>query len=97
MNGVRYESETCRLRLVGQVGDADLESLQDAMEAFERRAEGHLMIDLTAVSHLADSAASYLIEAKAAHDAPGRRMTLIRKLDSPVDVALKAAARRARP
>lgn len=92
MNDLRYECETRRLRFAGAVAEADLEDLQDAVLRFVDRVEGHLMIDFTAVTDLADSAARWLVEAKGDAECRGRRVVLLRKLDSVADRALCAVS-----
>lgn len=92
MPNVRYEAEVHRLRLTGAVGDADLTELEERVDAFVDATEDDLVIDLTAVTELADSAARHLVEVRAAAVADGRRMTLLRRCRTPTDDALNAAA-----
>jgi anti-anti-sigma regulatory factor len=92
MTNFRCEAETRRLRLVGAVGDADLADLEERVRAFADVAEGVLVIDLTAVTDLADSAARYLVDVKEAAAADGRQMTLLRRCGTATDDALNGAA-----
>ena len=92
MSNVHYEADARRLRLEGALRDTDLDLVRDAVDAFGPRAEGHLTVDLTAVTDLGPGVARYLLEAKAAAADLGVRMELLRKLDTPADRALHAAA-----
>lgn len=92
MPNVRYEAEAHRLRVTGAVGDADLADLEQRVDAFVGAAEGDLVIDLTAVTELADSAARHLVQVRECATADGRRMTLLRRCRTPTDDALNAAA-----
>jgi len=91
MSNVRYEVEVRRLRLAGAVGDADLLDLEEQVGAFADAAEGDLVIDLTAVTGLADPAARFLLEFKATAATGGCRITLLRRCGTPTDDALNNA------
>lgn len=92
MPHVHYETESRRLRLAGDVLDDDLADLREAVARFVERSEGHLMVDLTAVTDLSESAARHLVEVRTAAGARGRRITLLRRHGTPVDEALRSAA-----
>lgn len=94
MSNMRFEAEARRLRLAGAIVDADLVTLRDAIESFSADAARHVMVDLTRVTELAPTAARYLLDVKAVLEAQGRRMTLLRLLDSPTDLAIRHASRR---
>lgn len=91
MSHVRFEAESRRLRLAGDVLDDDLAELAEMLDRFTGRAEGHVMVDLTAVTDLSASAARHLVEVRAAAASEGRLITLLRRHGTPVDDALKAA------
>ena len=91
MSNVHYEADARRLRLEGALHDTDLDLVRDAVDTFAPRAGGRLTVDLTATTDLGLEVAHYLLETKAAAEAEGRRMELLRKLDTPADRALHAA------
>lgn len=88
MTQLSYEADQRRLRVEGACRDGD--AVRDAVEAFGGLA-GELTVDLTGASEISYEVAAILLEARDAAREEGRRIHLVRKAGSDVDVTLEEA------
>lgn len=92
MTNVRYEADARRLRLEGTCRDPDLDTVHAALTTFGQLAGDNLTVDLCAVTELGGEVARLLVQTARRAKSEGRKVTLLRKLDTPPDHALKRAA-----
>jgi hypothetical protein len=88
---VHYEGSAHRLRIEGSCHSADRFTVQEALETFAQWADGHLIVDLTAVTGIDQSVADELLAAAERSRRGGGTFAFVRKLDSPDDEALAVA------
>jgi anti-anti-sigma regulatory factor len=96
MTTVRYEASTRRLRIEGRCVDGDRAAIQDALDTCARLASGHLIVDLTAVTVIDQSAANDLVAAAGRSRRAGGTVVFVRKHGTDVDDVLAAAESAAR-
>jgi anti-anti-sigma regulatory factor len=88
---VRYEADTHRLRIGGECLDDDRAVVQDALDTFARLASSHLIVDLTAVTRIDQSAANHLVASARRLRRDGGTVVFLRKHGTSVDRVLSAA------
>lgn len=91
MTTLHYEASTHRIRLEGECRNDDGLALRDALEAFGPMAGDHLIVDLTAVTHIDPAVAAEVVRAVRSASRDGKQLTLLRKDGTVVDEALSAA------
>ncbi len=96
MTNLRYEANTHRLRIEGSCHLADLSKVHEALDTFSPLTDGHLIVDLTAVTEIDQAVADELVAV--AYRSGSRRGTVafVRKHGTSVDRALTAAEQGAR-
>lgn len=96
MTTVRYEASVHRLRVEGECRRSDLSTVRKAFETFSEMADGHLIVDLTAVTGIDQSVADELVGAGRRSRRDGGTVAFVRKHGTPVDEALTSAEHTAR-
>ena len=91
MTTVRFEADTRRLRIEGGCHAADWSTVQEALDTFSQLTDGHLIVDLTAVTGIDQHVADELVAAARRSRANGGTVAFIRKHGTTVDDALTAA------
>ena len=91
MTAVRYEASGRRLRLAGVCQAADRDALHEALDTFAHLSGGHLIVDLTAVTDIDPGTARDFVAAARRSRGDGVTVAFVRKHDTPVDAALRAA------
>lgn len=94
MPTVTYETTTHRLRIGSECREEHSDTIQRALRRFADLADGHLIVDLTAVTAIDQRVASDLVAAAGRLRAAGRTFAFVRKHGTPVDAALSAAQAR---
>ena len=95
MTTVRYEARAHRLR-IDRLPTSSLSAIQDALATFAQFADGHLIIDLTAVNAIEQDVADDLVAAAQGSRREGGTVAFIRKHGTLVDEALTAAEQASR-
>lgn len=96
MTALHFEARTHRLRVEGGCRAADRDAILEALDRFAHLANGHLIVDLTAVTEIDQVAADQLVSAVHRTRAEGGTVALVRKNGTPVNDAITAAEARLR-
>ncbi len=92
MTTLNYEANARRLRIAGGCRSDDSSTIQEAFAAFANLADGHLIVDLTAVTEIDQAVADDLLAAARRWSRDGGTFSFVRKGGTVVDDALVAAA-----